>query len=315
MNLTTPYSDTTENQSSIKKHAKSFFLASLFLPKKSLKQAHITYGVCRLIDDIADSETFDQTMSLSLLKSVDSYFRDTEAKLPQLIEKKLTPQENTYLLKYKNLELSNPALFDLLEGAISDLTFEQPQTTDELIQYCYKVAGSVGIMMLKVLNVSDFKTAYPFAVDLGIAMQLTNILRDIEEDLTLGRSYIPKTMPDASREENLPLIRKDIFKISETYYKSARIGYRFIPAKQRLAICIAESLYRGIGRKIKKQDYITVNKRIYLNSVEKSIASLMGFAVFCKFLLPFNANHPHKQSLHKSLEPWLFKFKTPDLKI
>ena len=161
----------------------------------------------------------------------------------------------------------------------------------DLLVYSYRVAGTVGLMMSKILKVSN-RESLRGAIDLGIAMQLTNISRDVVEDLNFGRSYI-----DLNFEE----IRSTI-KLSESYYENSFYSIKEIPLAFRFAILVARRVYRKIGYKIlKKQNLENYKKsgKIYVTKIEKIIETLCSVYDLIKlFLINKNDNDiEHNHSL------------------
>ena len=156
---------------SLQKHGKSFYWASFFLPKKNKKIASELYSICRFFDDLADENDEDQTKRLS------EEF--------QQICKDLNHPINIF---FRSHNISIKILGDLVDGLIKDQTNVRIKSEKELIEYAYQVAGTVGLMMSPLIMVDD-KKANKHAVDLGIAMQLTNIARDIYEDALMDRIY------------------------------------------------------------------------------------------------------------------------------
>ena len=262
-------------ETSIQKHAKSFALASRFLPKRSFEDVCWLYSLCRHIDDVADEgDPVDAVQELSRLKM------QIESENPSC----------QWALLYQRLMcdwgLEKKPLLDLIAGAESDLTQPIVQSERELLLYCYRVAGTVGWMMCPLIGVKK-ERAIPYAIDLGVAMQLTNICRDIKEDWLRGRIYLPSlTKDDIESErgssERLVAVEKvkAVLRMTEQYYQSGIRGCRFIPGLARLSICIAICLYRGIGRKILNNQTDPFENRSYLNRSEKFLAVLQGFGLW-----------------------------------
>ena len=163
----------------LKDNGKSFYWAGKFLPRKYIDRAAELYSFCRILDDIADS---GDKSSLKQLNSIKSYLVGEEK---QLSSKK------SYINypEYFNLS-SKKASIDLVNGLISDQKSISFKKQSELIRYSYQVAGTVGLMMCNALDCNN-RNAKLFAIDLGIAMQLTNIARDVLEDAKMGRRYLP----------------------------------------------------------------------------------------------------------------------------
>ena len=163
----------------LKKNGKSFYWAGKFLPSAYIDRASELYQFCRVLDDIADS---GERRSLQTLKEIKSNF----------INHKELKFKNNCNLKYPSFFniYSKKAATHLIDGLILDQNTVLFKEEEELIQYSYYVAGTVGLMMCDALKCKN-KDAYLFAIDLGIAMQLTNIARDVLEDAKMGRRYIP----------------------------------------------------------------------------------------------------------------------------
>ena len=212
-----------ENTSLIKKNSKTFYLASAFLPHNIKRKVLEVYTFCRLYDDIVDL--------------------------------KLDNNLNSLQPKIKHLNLNEKVIEQIKTGIGSDRKFTRHNNIHELIQYSYRVAGCVGLVMCELLNVKDNKHKY-HAIDLGIAMQLTNICRDISEDLANGRNYIPKAMmPEDNisiKDEAVLECINELLMLSERYYDSALYGIKYIPVRSRFSILLALRLYQAIGKKIKK---------------------------------------------------------------
>mgnify|MGYP001207292930 CR=1 FL=1 len=274
--------------SDLKKEGKSFYWASFFLPKKSKEQAGNLYSICRYFDNIADNDKHDRS---DFLKESISEIKNNNKNIVNVF------------LKENNISIKIFA--DLIEGLIKDQKQFEIKNQQELIKYSYYVAGTVGLMMSKVIGVKK-KQSSSSAIDLGIAMQMTNIARDVHEDANMKRIYIPTDwIPDInlkilSSKKNLNLeenirISKAIFKLidlSEKFYTNGFAGLKYIPLKTRLGILIAANIYRGIGIKIKKSKNKYLTSRIYLNSFEKTLITLKSISIFIFF--PF-LNYKYKK--------------------
>lgn len=176
--------------------------------------------------------------------------------------------------------LPNRELVTVLNGVASDITFEQPQTIAELDRYSYMVAGVVGVLSARVLGETS-PSALAAAKNLGIAMQYTNIIRDVSGDATLKRVYIPTsimrrcrvtsemlTAPAASKQ-----LRAAISLLAdraESYYRLALPGIEAISQAQRRPVLVAYHLYRGILESIKQKRYNVNVKRVRLSAFKKA---------------------------------------------
>ncbi len=184
---------------------------------------------------------------------------------------------------------------------------------EELIQYSYYVAGTVGLMMCDALNCEN-KDAYLFAIDLGIAMQLTNIARDVLEDAKMGRRYIPGSWIDnispnamirGVNDNNTEIFRtvsfgiKKLLNLAEKYYYSGTQGLIFLPLKTRIAISIASGVYRQIGIQLKLKNYCWYNGRQVTSNITK--AKVTFFKIIEEFVRNKNQKN-HDPELHKFLK-------------
>lgn len=259
---------------SLKKHGKSFYWASFFLPKRNKDAATKLYSICRFFDDLADDSNEDQTKILT------GEFKKICDDLSHPINEFFTSHN-----------LSIKILGDLVDGLVKDQTDVRIKNEKELIQYAYQVAGTVGLMMSPLIMVNNNK-ANKHAIDLGIAMQLTNIARDIYEDALMNRIYLPQDwisntdiseLTNISTNKDLIQIKgaiKRLILLSETYYKNGFAGMRYIPLKTRLAIFFAAKIYRAIGQKIKKNRYEYSYKRIYVSTIEKLFITFVSIPEF-----------------------------------
>ena len=260
----------------LRKEGKSFYWASFFLPKSYKKNAGTLYSICRYFDDIADKYSEDQTI----------YLKNS-------IEEIKTNKNNKVNIFLKKNEINNLIFIDLIEGLILDQKNIRVQNKEELIKYSYHVAGTVGLMMSKIIGVKH-KKASKSAIDLGIGMQLTNIARDVYEDSQIKRIYLPASwIPNISLKdlnnlnkftsENDEKISNAIHKVitlSEKFYENGFAGLKYIPLSTRLGIFIAANVYRGIGIKIKSNKKKYFRERIYLNSLEKSFITIKSLFLF-----------------------------------
>ena len=260
----------------LRKEGKSFYWASFFLPKSYKENAGTLYSICRYFDDIADKYSEDQTV----------YLKNS-------IEEIRTNNNNKVNIFLKKNKINNLIFIDLIEGLILDQKKPRIQNEKELIKYSYHVAGTVGLMMSKIIGVKHRK-AERSAIDLGIGMQLTNIARDVYEDSKMERIYLPANwIPNISLNNlnnlNESSIEKDerisnaihqIISLSEKFYKNGFAGLKYIPLSARLGIFVAANVYRGIGIKIKSSKKKYIRERVYLNSIEKFLITLKSLSIF-----------------------------------
>lgn len=269
------------NKSIIYNNSKSFFWASNFLPKNIFNKVINIYSFCRLQDDIVDEDftSFDKTEAEELKNTIKSY------------------------------GVSDNLIDELIDGVKSDENFTRYKDNGELLRYCYKVAGVVGLMMIKALNIKDARAKY-HAIDLGIAMQLTNIARDVMQDYKKNRIYIPintkidEALLDNLDENGTEKIKEAVEHLllkADIYYKSSLNGMKYIPISSRISILIALRIYQAIGNKIKKTGEKFLYHNIYISKKEKLIIiikTILEFTIF--FIIPFHSKK-HNKRLHNSL--------------
>ena len=258
----------------ISTHAKSFSWAGFFLTKQTFENGSSLYDFCRTLDDIADENT-----------SLDSKKQKFNKIKKDFIERNFENPliKNIYNL-IKKFNISEKIVLDLFDGIESDIKESiEFKTKRELLVYSYRVAGTVGLMMAKILKV-DSKIALRSAVDLGIAMQLTNIARDVVEDSGRNRKYIDHDF----------IKIKETLGIAELFYKSSFKSIKEIPLINRFAILVARRVYREIGNNIlRKKDLENYNKsgKIFVNKIGKLKQTI--FSIFDLFILIFSKSYIH----------------------
>lgn len=276
------------------KHAKTFYMATRFLPNKKQRSVFAIYALCRYVDDLVD-----ETEDLVLQNKVDySGIQERLNRWKAMIEAAYEGEEVTNpiltafadVLKTNNIPIELP--FELIEGVCMDLYKNRYETFGELRDYSYKVASTVGLMVSEVFGY-DSGAALECAVDLGIAMQLTNILRDVGEDLDKNRIYLPAEDLERfgveesdlfSHRINEPFIALMRFQIERArdYYASADEGIEMLERDSRLPVYLARYNYGRILDKIEKNGYNVFNQRAYLNATEK-ISILPGILYRSRF--------------------------------
>lgn len=255
-----------------KKTAKSFYFASRFLPKEKRNAAYAVYAICRLSDDSVDNCSFAAEEQLKIIKDKIQSCYSNET----LTEPILTVFHHT-VNKYKIPK----QYFDELTAAMSmDLEKNRYAGFSELYTYCWRAAGVVGLIMLKIFTAKNPK-AQKSAADLGVAMQLTNILRDIKEDFGRGRIYLPQDEMNRFNitEENISQAKIDANFISfmkqqisraRQYYDNSAEGIKMINnISCRLTVCLMKNIYAGILGEIENNNYNIFKKRIYVPARKK----------------------------------------------
>ncbi|MGF1578407.1 MAG: phytoene/squalene synthase family protein [Gemmataceae bacterium] len=257
----------TKCQAIIQHHSKSFSLASKLLPRRVRKDALVLYAWCRFCDDAVDqvrSHESARDAVVRLRDELELVYSDNATSDPVLA----AFQD---VITRCNIPRQYPS--DLLEGMTMDVEGFSYVNEDDLLLYCYRVAGTVGLMMCHVLGVSDDQ-ALPHAMQLGMAMQLTNIARDVVEDWHRGRCYIPASWLGLDKITSLAQINKSdamhrLLSIADEFYQKGAAGFRYLSRDCVLAIDVAKNVYAQIGEKIKANGYRVSDQRTYVSRWEK----------------------------------------------
>ena len=271
--------------------AKSFNWAGFFLPKDTYEECSKLYAFCRVLDDLADANQ-DLEIKKERFKELKEIFKEIETIKNNDLQSSTFEKNKVVILDmivisgYK--KIPDVVIKDLVDGVESDLKDKiQFNTVKELLVYSYRVAGTVGLMMAKILNVSD-KRALKGAIDLGIAMQLTNISRDVVEDYKMNREYIKDDF------ENI----KSTLKLADMFYESSFSSLKRIPIRYRFAIIVARRVYRQIGREIIKKKNIENYKRsgkIYVDNFGKITQTILSFVDLIKLFFVKIEKHQRSQ--------------------
>ena len=261
-------------------YAKSFNWAGFFLPKKTYQKCSALYDFCREADNIADDENNIEIKKDNFIKFRNNFVNKN---YDDPVIKNMWGLINEFSISTKIVD-------DLFEGINSDIKENvKLNSKKELLIYSYRVAGTVGLMMAKILNVHK-EQSLKSAIDLGIAMQLTNISRDVMEDKKNNRFYINESFEDI----------KTTIKLSEKFYENSFYSIKEIPLSFRFSILVARRVYRKIGYKIlNKQNIENYQKsgKIYVSNIEKIIETFLSIFDLIKLSLisknDDNINHDH----------------------
>tara|TARA_B100000686_G_scaffold337347_1_gene408360 strand:+ start:293 stop:1222 length:930 start_codon:yes stop_codon:yes gene_type:complete len=289
------------------RYGKSFHWARYFLGRETGLEATRLYAFCRYLDDIADNNEND---NITKLKSIEDVINNNPN------EAENSPEVYDFLQLAEELNLPIFAVKDLLSGLISDQNNVLILDKDQLLQYAYKVAGTVGLLMTPILRTSS-KRALPFAIDLGIAMQLTNIARDVLEDAQLDRRYIPGSWCDNVSAKQIVAFSKAgtpnerwlvakaierVLSLAEIYYRSGFKGLAYLPVRHHLAILIAGIIYRLIGRRLLNGGTKWWKERQAVSKTGKALHSLYSPLLLLSRLKPLPLHH---SQLHACLKDYL----------
>jgi phytoene synthase len=232
----------------LRENGKTFAWARRFLGRRHAERSTRLYAFCRYLDDVAD-ETPDPEAAAAALDGIKA---DLERGASA------DPMVEAVLGILGGFGPGVEAAVALIDGVRSDLGVVRLQDERALIRYCYRVAGTVGVMMCFALD-RPHAAALPHAVDLGIGMQLTNIARDIHEDAGMGRRYVPASFagdlgpeeilsPTDTQRRELARARRTLLSMADRYYRSGERGLCFLPVRARGAMLVAAETYRAIGK-------------------------------------------------------------------
>ena len=277
---------------------KSFNWARPFLDRKSSLDAARLYQFCRHIDDLADQKPPDYEDQLTAIKNSLSH-QETVSMSPLVRDFKRLSQEYHW---------SPEVTKTLVEGVIQDTKKVVIESQEALLRYAYHVAGTVGIMMCPILGAKS-KKAYKHAIDLGIAMQITNICRDVLEDADQDRRYLP--IPHVSAG-NIRAVKKHpiscidlkvrqnirrLLALADQYYQSGFNGLGYLPPKSRRTMLLAGLLYQKIGHRLLSKQCAWQQGRVMISSLEKLKMTIIDLPIQY-FRLKVR---PHDADLHRPL--------------
>ena len=276
--------------------AKTFYLGTLLLPYEKRKAIWAIYVWCRRTDELMDSSEALKKSEEELSDSLNSWEENTKNIFKGIVKTDLDAVLADTLEKYpQNID---PYL-DMIAGQRMDLTKFRYKNFDELKLYCYRVAGTVGLMTQNVMGIDAFYEAASWievpdiseaAIALGIANQLTNILRDVGEDRQRGRIYIPqdeiKNFGYSEEELMLGKINPQwknlmAFQLNRAreWFKSSEEGIKWLSADARWPVWTSLRLYRKILNSIENLDYDVFNNRAYVNKTIKAFEIPISYLI------------------------------------
>jgi len=245
------------------------------------RRAETLYAWCRTVDDLIDHAATPSDASSELNKLydwLDAAYRGEPNDEPAVEAFRRIIAECAIPRRYPE---------EMLAGRAMDGAGTRYETIDDLLIYCHRVAGVVGLMMCHVLGVRD-ERALPHAAHLGIAMQLTNIARDVAEDWSRDRLYLPTDwlerpldageMPDDA--SFAPAIRR-VLSLADQYYESGDAGLRYLDRRSRFAIRIARTVYAAIGQQVERMGFRATTGRAIVPGRKKFRLVLTSLATEC----------------------------------
>lgn len=256
-------------------HAKSFYFCSHFLPREKRRAIYAVYALCRHVDDAVDAagvrgELDAQAAVERWRAELDAVYREGRATSPVLLAWR-------DMLSHFRIKQELP--LELMRGVLMDTQIKRYETWEELRVYCYRVASVVGLMSSEIFGYEESRTLY-YAEQLGLAMQLTNILRDVGEDARMGRIYLPQDelrrfgyteadlLSGKLSESFFALMRFEIER-ARSLYSEAERGIPLLDADTRFTVLLAARLYARILDEIERNGYDVYTRRAHLSLAEK----------------------------------------------
>ena len=256
-------------------HAKSFYFCAHFLPREKRRAIYAMYALCRHIDDEVDeAEVHDEDGARAAVErwrvELDKVYRGGAAHTPVLVAWR------DMLARYR---IAQELPLELMRGVLMDIYQKRYESWDELRVYCYRVASVVGLMSSEIFGYRDPSTLH-YAAALGLAMQLTNILRDVGEDFAMGRVYLPQedlrrfgvTEESLARKEVSPEFRALMsFEIQRAreFYRAAEKGIPLLERDARFCVLLAARLYARILDEIERAGFDVFTRRAHLSLAGK----------------------------------------------
>ena len=299
--VTTSHSETMTADKALAVYGKSFHWARRFLGQHMGMKAAQLYQFCRILDDMADGDIEHGPKRLGRIRK--------NILTTGIASDPLLTHFQPFLTKQ---EFPTEVIVALIDGLLSDQRLVRIKSDAELLSYAYHVAGTVGILMCDVLDCND-EQALSHAIDLGIAMQLTNIARDVLEDAGMGRRYLPASWVGNLTPEQIVTLSKTpdgdaalqitnavsrLLTLAEDYYKSGITGLSYLPLRAHISIAVAALVYRQIGVQLAQQNYPWHSGRQSTSINTKIKCSLRAVGTL---RLRFQKATPHDSSLHDTI--------------
>jgi phytoene synthase len=257
--------------------SKTFYLGALLLPYHKRRAMWAVYSFCRYTDDLVDDAPAMATTELT--RRLEDWDEQTRLHMAGQVHVKDAPHMLAWSHTVATFQITPQPPLELIEGCRMDLAKQRYENFEELRLYCYRVASTVGLMAAQIIGYNN-SVALDYAIDLGIAMQLTNILRDVGEDAQNGRIYIP--LEDIHRFGysqaellagivNPSFIELMKFQITRArrYYQQALPGIEYLNEDSRLSIAVAANLYSRILDMIERNNYDVFKRRAYVPTLQK----------------------------------------------
>jgi 15-cis-phytoene synthase len=297
----------SQSEIAIAKGSKSFAAAAKIFDKKTRSDVVMLYAWCRHCDDVIDGQTLGHSQTEDFAKGQRARLETLKQQTVLALAGKSVTDPNFEALRrvVERHNIPSRNIHELLAGFEMDVNGRHYETIEETLEYCYGVAGVVGVMMAMIMGARDPKVI-DRASDLGIAFQLTNIARDVIDDARVGRVYIPSDIlqrhgvatiaaDDRTQWPKLHAAALELVDMTEGYYESALTGIGALPFRSAWAIAAARRVYRDIGQKLRAAGPDAWEKRVSTTRVRKLV--LLGFAFFDAVLSRFRLRQQSREGL------------------
>ncbi len=276
------------SQEIIQKGSKSFAAASRLFDTQTRVSAHLLYAWCRHCDDVIDGQDLGFRTTTAVVHDPKSELDKLRQQTSDALNGRAmnTPVFQAFQAVMARHDIPARHAFELLDGFEMDVAGRRYQTLGDTLEYCYHVAGVVGVMMAMIMGARADATL-DRASDLGLGFQLTNIARDVVEDAHAGRCYLPDawlteaglthaTMAAPQNREALFRVARRLIDQAEHYYESSRFGISELPLRSGWAIGTARAVYREIGREVKRRGPGAWDSRVSTSTRQKLAAAMVG---------------------------------------
>ncbi len=301
MSRTAAHLPSAAAEATLARQGRSFHWARRLLGTTHADRATRLYAFCRRLDDLVD-EAASPEQARTALAAADRAIAEGRADDPVLRDG---------LALMRECSIPPAVVRELIAGMASDAETVRVADEAELLRYCYRAAGTVGLMMCRVLDAPE-SAAAAHAVDLGIAMQLTNLCRDVAEDARMGRRYLPASLVgDVAPAELIdpspalrPAVRATVARllaVAESYYASGEAGLPFLPLRTRAGILVAGRVYRAIGQRLTAAEHAYWAGRAFVPGWRKATITLAALTTQPLRGVFWSRPKAHAVSLHWAL--------------
>ena len=301
MSQTAAHVPSAAAEATLARQGRSFHWARRLLGPTHADRATRLYAFCRRLDDLVDEAASPEQARLALA-AADRAIADGQTDDPIL-------RDGLALMRECGIEPG--VVRELIAGMASDAETVRVADEAELLRYCYRAAGTVGLMMCRVLDAPE-PAAAAHAVDLGIAMQLTNLCRDVADDARMGRRYLPASLvgdvAPAELIDPAPALRPKVraavarlLALAETYYASGEAGLPFLPVRARAGILVAGRVYRAIGHRLAAAEHAYWEGRAFVPDWRKATITLAALTTQPLRGAFWSRPRVHSVSLHQAL--------------